>query len=205
MPKHVNHKKIFAARRKSIWRFLALPDYFSLASLSCSLIAMNISTKNHFAGAALLIMASAVLDGMDGIVARFINRRGRFGAELDSIADVIAFGVAPAVFLFSLGLNRNIDFIILVLFVIASALRLARFNILKMKGHYFIGLPTTANGIIIPALYFILVYFKADWFITQITFLFWLSVSLLLMTSRITVPKPHLEFNHNHNAPNQTK
>ena len=177
--------------RKSIWYFIKAPDYFSMASLSCSLIAMNLSTKNGFAVAGLLIMISVILDGLDGIVARFTRRRGRFGAELDSIADVVAFGVAPAVFLFNLGINRDVDFLILVFFVLASALRLARFNILKTKGHYFIGLPTTANGIMVPVLYYILVFFKADWFISQITYLLWLTFSLFMMTSRVIVPKPY--------------
>lgn len=177
---------------KSIWHFIKLPDYFSMSSLACSLISMNLASAGYFNVAALLILGSVLLDGMDGIVARFIKRQGRFGAELDSIADVVAFGVAPAVFLFCLGINRPTDFILLVLFVISSSLRLSRFNILKVKGHHFIGLPTTSNGIMIPLLYFILLSAKADWFVMQIVFLLWVSASTYLMTSRLVFPKPYI-------------
>jgi CDP-diacylglycerol--serine O-phosphatidyltransferase len=177
---------------KGISSFVKLPDYFSLASLSLSLLSMALAYNLKFDLAAILIVISALLDGMDGIAARLIHRRGRFGAELDSIADVIAFGVAPAVFAYCLGLKGLPELFLLIAFVLASALRLARFNIMKVRGHYFIGLPTTSNGVIIPAIYFILELTKASWPVTQIVMLCWFAFSTVLMISTLRVPKPQI-------------
>lgn len=80
----------------------------------------------------------------------------------------------------------------MILFVLAGALRLARFNVLKVRGHVFVGLPTTANGVIVPLLYFILQFNHADWFWTQTTFLVWFVFSTILTISIVRVPKPHI-------------
>jgi len=185
-------RSVVEPRQKSILHFIDLPDYFSLTSIAFSLLSMDLATKGEFEWAVFFIFASGVLDSFDGMVARLIHRRGQFGAELDSIADVIAFGVAPAIFAYCIGLSRPLDFALLTFFVLASALRLARFNIMKVAGHYFIGIPTTANGFVVPLLFLLLKLADANWPVYQLTFLCWFAFSTIMMISTFKVAKPHL-------------
>ena len=177
---------------ESIWYFVKLPDYLSLASIACSIVAIISAFNGQFGRATLLILASAVFDAFDGVVARLIHRTGNFGVELDSIADVVAFGAAPAILGYCMGLKHPLEVALLVAFVLASAMRLARFNILKVRGHYFIGMPTTANGWLIPLIYLILSVNNIDWAIAQLIYLLWFGFSTILMISILKVPKPSL-------------
>jgi len=185
-------RALIGPKEESIWHFVDLPDYFSLTSIAFSLLSMDLSIKGEFEWAVFFIFISGLLDSFDGMVARFINRRGQFGAELDSIADVVAFGVAPAVFGYCIGLSRPLDFILLTFFVLSSALRLARFNIMKVAGDYFIGIPTTSNGFVIPLLFFILKLSEANWAVYQVVFLCWFAFATIMMISTLKVPKPHI-------------
>jgi CDP-diacylglycerol--serine O-phosphatidyltransferase len=177
---------------ESIWYFIKLPDYLSLASIACSIYSIINSFNNNFGLAASLIVASAVFDAFDGVVARLIHRTGNFGVELDSIADVVAFGAAPAILGYCMGLDHPMEVMLLVAFVLASAMRLARFNILKVRGHYFIGMPTTANGWLIPLIYLILTSINVEWPIAQLIYLLWFGFSTILMISILKVPKPKI-------------
>jgi CDP-diacylglycerol--serine O-phosphatidyltransferase len=98
---------------------------------------------------AILLIVSALLDFVDGKVARYFNQAGEFGKNIDSLADIVAFGVAPAVFCqqFLSGYAAFIPFLI----VLAGIYRLARFNVIKSKD--FMGMPITLNGIIIPVVF----------------------------------------------------
>jgi CDP-diacylglycerol--serine O-phosphatidyltransferase len=103
------------------------------------------------------IVFAAMLDGIDGRVARLLKASSRFGAELDSLADFVNFGVAPAILLFTWGLVdiKSIGWICVMMFALASALRLARFNVAvdedkpKWQSNYFTGMPTPAAAIVV--------------------------------------------------------
>ena len=98
-----------------------------------------------------------LLDGIDGRVARLLKASSRFGAELDSLADFVNFGVAPAFLVFNWGLGslKSLGWICVMIFALASALRLARFNVAaeeeppKWQAAYFIGMPTPAAAIVV--------------------------------------------------------
>jgi CDP-diacylglycerol--serine O-phosphatidyltransferase len=100
---------------------------------------------------------AALLDGIDGRVARLLKASSRFGAELDSLADFVNFGVAPAFLVFNWGLGslKSLGWICVMIFALASALRLARFNVAaddeppKWQAAYFIGMPTPAAAIVV--------------------------------------------------------
>jgi CDP-diacylglycerol--serine O-phosphatidyltransferase len=108
--------------------------------------------------AVMAILIAAVLDGMDGRLARMLNSTSRFGAELDSLSDFISFGVSPAlvIYLRSLQEWHGIGWIIALYFAVCMALRLARFNTLSIEGttppwaqYFFMGVPAPAGAILI--------------------------------------------------------
>lgn len=129
-----------------------LPNLFTAASCFCGVVSI-ISSLNGRAFAALMyIFISLIFDGLDGRVARLTNTTSKFGVEFDSLSDLIAFGVAPAVFFYvSLGYDYGkIGTLIAGFFVVFGAIRLARFNV--TTGTYepsvFIGLPIPTAAIV---------------------------------------------------------
>jgi len=172
----------------SIFRLVKLPDFIALASLVCGFLSMVQSVKQDFMGAALLIIAAAFFDWVNGEVAGLIQRRGNYGIELDSLTDAINFGVAPAIFGYFLGLNDNLSLVVLIIFISASIMRLARFNIIKKEAHYVLGLPTTANGIAIPMLYSLLGIISVPFQISRWIYLAYFLAASVAMLSRISLP-----------------
>jgi CDP-diacylglycerol--serine O-phosphatidyltransferase len=107
-----------------------IPNLITLGSMVCGLTAIQMGIAENWKNAVLLILVATILDTMDGAIARLLNATSKFGAELDSLADFLSFGVAPATVLYLWILNDigQIGWIAALVFVIASALRLARFN-----------------------------------------------------------------------------
>ena len=122
-----------------------LPNLFTSASLFCGFYSIIASFKEHFVPASVAILFSVVFDGIDGRIARLTNTTSKFGAEYDSLADVIAFGVAPALLAYSwsLSIYGKLGWIVAFLFVLCGALRLARYNIQigLIESNVFNGLP----------------------------------------------------------------
>ncbi|OLP99410.1 CDP-diacylglycerol--serine O-phosphatidyltransferase [Symbiodinium microadriaticum] len=122
------------------WLCLAAPSALTLGALACSLTAMRSAFAHNWAQAAGLIIAAAVCDGLDGHVARLLDAVTVFGGELDSLGDLVNFGVAPAIVMYAWAdqgqgdLGDIILWISCVAFCQACALRLARFNISPGKG-----------------------------------------------------------------------
>ena len=117
---------------------------------------MAIESRWDLAVAALVF--AAFLDGIDGRLARLLKASSRFGAELDSLADFVNFGVAPAIIMFSWALEdlHSLGWIAVLVFAVCSALRLARFNVSldrtdlpAWKGNYFVGVPAPAGALIL--------------------------------------------------------
>ncbi|RAL23220.1 CDP-diacylglycerol--serine O-phosphatidyltransferase [Thermoflavimicrobium daqui] len=126
----------------------ALPNFFTVGNLFLGIIAILFAFQGHWKYAAIMVIIGMLLDGLDGRVARMLNTQSDFGKELDSLSDVISFGVAPAFIMYvSAFQSTGIEgWIITAIFPICGALRLARFNVNPGEPGYFIGLPITAAG-----------------------------------------------------------
>ena len=122
-------------------------------NLLCGCIGLVMALRGHLETASWLIGLAAILDFGDGFVARMVNVSGPFGKELDSLADVVTFGVLPATIVFQLCWFQQLGSLSYVAFLIAvlSALRLANFNIDTRQSESFIGLPVPANAMMIAA------------------------------------------------------
>jgi CDP-diacylglycerol--serine O-phosphatidyltransferase len=107
-----------------------IPNMITLGSMICGLTAIQAGIDNEWRIAVLLIVAACILDALDGAIARLLNATSKFGAELDSLADFLSFGVAPATLMYLWILNDagKVGWIAALVFAIACALRLARFN-----------------------------------------------------------------------------
>jgi CDP-diacylglycerol---serine O-phosphatidyltransferase len=133
-----------------------LPSMFTVANLFCGYACVVYSTQGDFDTAALLIGIAMVLDTFDGFVARLTNSSTAFGVELDSLADVVSFGLAPAILAFTWGLwpLERLGWAVGFVYVTAAAMRLARFNIQTTAAadkRYFVGLPSPAAAAVIAS------------------------------------------------------
>jgi CDP-diacylglycerol--serine O-phosphatidyltransferase len=137
-----------------------LPSLFTIANLFCGYACVVYSTRGDFDTAALFIGIAMVLDTLDGFFARLTNSSTAFGLELDSLADVVSFGLAPAILAFTWGLwpLKRLGWAAGFLYVSAAAMRLARFNIQSKTAslsavdkRYFVGLPSPAAASVIAS------------------------------------------------------
>ncbi len=134
---------------------LLVPNFFTVLSLCAGLTAIRMAIELRFEMAIALVVVAALLDGVDGRVARLLKAQSKFGAELDSLADFVNFGVAPAlvIFIWGLGPLKGPGWIIALAFALALGLRLARFNTMidvekpKWQSNYFTGMPAPACAI----------------------------------------------------------
>ncbi|MEO6213974.1 MAG: CDP-diacylglycerol--serine O-phosphatidyltransferase [Vicinamibacterales bacterium] len=136
-----------------------LPSLLTVANLFCGYACVVYATRADFDTAALLIGIAMVLDTLDGFFARLTNSSSAFGVQLDSLADVVSFGMAPAILAFTWGLwpLQRVGWAVGFLYVTATAMRLARFNIQTntvSDKRYFAGLPSpAAAGVIASTVY----------------------------------------------------
>jgi CDP-diacylglycerol--serine O-phosphatidyltransferase len=133
-----------------------LPSLFTVANLFCGYACVVYATRADFDTAALFIGIAMVLDTLDGFFARLTNSQSAFGVELDSLADVVSFGLAPAILAFLWGLwpLGRLGWAVGFLYVTAAAMRLARFNIqthTPSDKRYFAGMPSPAAAAVIAS------------------------------------------------------
>lgn len=135
-----------------------LPSLFTIGNLFIGFLAIVRAIGGDFAGAAPLIVLAMVLDILDGRIARMTGTTSEFGAQLDSLADLVSFGVAPAILAYQWGLAiLPRGHLAAFFFVMCAALRLARFNVQKksVDSRYFVGLPSpAAAGQVAAIVYF---------------------------------------------------
>ena len=170
-----------------------VPNVITLLALCAGLTGIRLALEGRYELALAAIVFAAMLDAVDGRVARMIKGTSRFGAELDSLADFFNFGVAPGLILYFWGLNAlgNLGWIASMVFAICAALRLARFNVQvedpnrpDWAGNFFTGVPAPAGAIVVLLpiyLSFLQVSVPA-----VVTFIFTLAVAGL-MVSRLPV------------------
>ncbi len=131
-----------------------LPNSFTLAALFCAFFAITQAMHGRYEQAAIAVFIAMLLDGMDGRVARWTNSQSAFGEQLDSLADMVSFGVAPALIAYNWQLHEfgRIGYSVAFVYCACAALRLALFNTLigKTDKRWFIGIPSpTAAALVI--------------------------------------------------------
>lgn len=133
-----------------------LPNLFTSASLFSGFFAIIAAIQGRYETAAIAILISCVFDGLDGKIARYTHTTSQFGVEYDSLCDLVAFGVAPALLAFQWALEpfQRLGWLACFMFLICGALRLARFNVQKntIESKYFRGLPIPAAASFVASL-----------------------------------------------------
>jgi CDP-diacylglycerol--serine O-phosphatidyltransferase len=152
---------------------VVMPSAFTLGNLFFGFWSIVYASQGNFLWAGWFVMFAGVLDMLDGRLARKVNAGTRFGAELDSLVDVISFGVAPAVIMYFLEFSTSGRFgwVICYIYVVAVAVRLARYNILshgKPHSNWFTGLPSPSAGMTL-AVYF--AFSQTSWYQASIAYL----------------------------------
>ena len=139
-----------------------LPNMFTLVGVCIGLTSIKFAFDERFGLAIICIIVAGLIDGLDGRIARLIKGTSQVGKELDSLTDVISFGVAPAFIMYFWQLNTlgRVGWLICLVYVICVALRLARFNVnsetqSSWKDNFFEGVPSPAGGILVllPLIY----------------------------------------------------
>src|SRR6201993_2991881 len=173
-----------------------VPNVITLLALCAGLTAIRMAFENRYVLALAAIVFAAFLDGIDGRLARFLKGTSRFGAELDSLADFVNFGVAPALILYFWGLHdlKSAGWIAAMVFAICAALRLARFNVMiddpdkpAWASNFFVGIPAPAGAItVLLPIYVYFLGMPRFAFISPITLVYTLAIAFL-MVSRLPV------------------
>lgn len=133
----------------------SIPSLLTVGNLFMGIIAIILVFNDNPGMAAMMVLIAMLLDGVDGRVARALNAQSEFGKELDSLSDVISFGVAPAFIMYVVAfqdLSPALAWTATAIFPICGALRLARFNVIAGSPGYFIGLPIPAAGGVLATL-----------------------------------------------------
>src|SRR5271170_6059920 len=173
-----------------------VPNLITLLALCAGLTAIRLAAEGKLEWALGAIVFAAVLDGIDGRVARLLKGTSRFGAELDSLADFVNFGVAPGLTLYFWSLHelKSAGWIAAMVFAIAAGLRLARFNVMMddpdrpaWAANYFVGMPAPAGAItVLLPVYMHFLGVPQLAIIPPVTFVYTLAIAFL-MVSRLPV------------------
>src|SRR5947208_2603500 len=173
-----------------------LPNLITLLALCAGLTAIRLAVEDKLEWAVAAIVFAALLDGIDGRLARMLKGASRFGAELDSLADFVNFGVAPALILYFWGLHElgHFGWIAAMVFAICAGLRLARFNVMiddpnrpAWAANFFVGLPAPGGAItVLLPIYVTFLGVPHLAFTEPVVFLYTLAIAFL-MVSRLPV------------------
>jgi CDP-diacylglycerol--serine O-phosphatidyltransferase len=174
-----------------------VPSVLTLLGLCSGITAIKFAIEADWSAAVVAIIFAMVFDMLDGRAARFLGADTRFGAQLDSLADLVSFGVAPGVLIYMWSLERmgNAGWIAALIFCVCSAIRLARFNVQSVRDEgatshnpYFTGLPTPAAAglVVLP----MLLSFQGggEIFRAPVLSLVTIALSASLMVSRLPTP-----------------
>ena len=182
-----------------------LPNMFTLVGVCIGLSSIKFAFDEKFTLSIIAIIVAAIIDGLDGRIARLIQGPSKVGKELDSLTDVISFGVAPAFIMYFWKLNElgRVGWLICLIYVVCVALRLARFNVNSgqepsWKDNFFEGVPSPAGGVLVLMP---LIYSLSDIQILNINYNFFvpilfITISILLISKfptyalkKISVPR----------------
>ena len=182
-----------------------LPNTLTLIGVCVGLTSINFALNGNYKLSIVAILFAAIMDGLDGRIARLIKGTSKVGKELDSLTDVISFGVAPAFIMYFWQLNSlgKVGWLISLIYVVCVALRLARFNINtggepSWRDNFFEGVPSPAGGILVlsPLIYEVSGFDIIDLNYKLITPIVFITVSVLLISKiptysfkKIVVPR----------------
>jgi CDP-diacylglycerol---serine O-phosphatidyltransferase len=191
--------KTFSERRRRFRRIpvrTLAPNMVTLLALCAGLTAIRMAFEDRYVLAVAAIVFAAVLDGLDGRLARFLKGTSRFGAELDSLSDFVNFGVAPALILYFWDLHnlKSAGWIAAMVFAICGSLRLARFNVMiddpdrpAWAANFFVGIPAPAGAIVVLLpIYAVFLGVPHSAVLTWLTLVYTLVIATL-MVSRLPV------------------
>ncbi len=205
----INNNERSRQRHFSMIRDFHLADLFTVSNGFCGVWAIFEAMKyirtgdlGHIYKAALLVPLALVFDVLDGRIARWRHQASALGRELDSLADAVSFGVAPAAIAFAVGLDSVLDQMILIYFAACGISRLARYNVTAVemadktgKVEYFEGTPIPTSVLLLGLL---MLAFRYDWFfpvgvfgarLDLLALMFFLSGSLMI-SKTLRIPKP---------------
>lgn len=137
---------------------LLVPNLITVLAICAGLTGIRLAFENRYELAVMMVLAAAFLDGIDGRIARMMKATSKFGAQMDSLADIVNFGVAPALvlYVFILDQARSFGWIAALIYAIAAGLRLARFNVMAERetkvpwqSEYFVGVPAPAGAMLV--------------------------------------------------------
>jgi CDP-diacylglycerol---serine O-phosphatidyltransferase len=173
-----------------------VPNIITLLALCAGLTAIRMAFEDRYGLALAAVVFAAVLDGLDGRLARLLKGTSRFGAELDSLSDFVNFGVAPALILYFWGLHdlKSAGWIAAMVFAICTGLRLARFNVMiddpdrpAWTANFFVGMPAPAGAItVLLPIYLSFLGLPRSGVLTWVMLFYTLGIALL-MVSRLPV------------------
>jgi CDP-diacylglycerol---serine O-phosphatidyltransferase len=173
-----------------------VPNVITLLALCAGLTAIRMAFEDRYVLALAAVVFAAVLDGLDGRLARLLKGTSRFGAELDSLSDFVNFGVAPTLILYFWGLHelKSAGWIAAMVFAICTGLRLARFNVMiddpdrpAWTANFFVGMPAPAGAItVLLPIYLSFLGLPRSEVLTWIMLFYTLGIALL-MVSRLPV------------------
>ena len=191
---------------------MILPNAITLIGVCIGLTSIKFAIDGKFAIAIIAILFAGLMDALDGRIARLIKGTSKMGKELDSLGDVISFGVAPALIMYFWNLQylEKLGWFVCLVYVVCVALRLARFNISSeeepsWKDNFFEGMPSPAGGIIV-LMPLILSFSGLDKFLFKINYdllvpIFFIIVSILLISTiptysfkKIVIPRAMTKF-----------
>jgi CDP-diacylglycerol--serine O-phosphatidyltransferase len=171
---------------------VVLPNVVTLLALCAGLTSIRMSIEGRYEAAILAIAIAALLDGIDGRMARLLKGSSRFGAELDSLTDFVNFGVGPAILLYTWTLDeiRSLGWIAALIFAICAALRLARFNVAldnphkpEWQSNFFTGVPAPAGAMIaLLPVYLELVGAPHGFWTAPVVLVYTLAIGLLMVS-----------------------
>ena len=176
-----------------------LPNILTLGGVCLGISSIKFSIDGNFNLAVTLILLAAILDALDGRVARLIKGTSEFGKELDSLTDFVSFGIAPVLILYFWELNNygKLGWAIALIYSVCCVLRLARFNLTKnendqeWKNNFFEGIPSPAGGLLIlTPLIYELTEFNLNFNIKSLTPFLTILIALLLVSK---IPTPSLK------------
>jgi CDP-diacylglycerol---serine O-phosphatidyltransferase len=176
-----------------------LPSSMSVLAICAGLTSIRFALEHQPNVAIALIAAAAILDGLDGRVARILDAESRMGEEIDSLADAVNFGVAPAVVVYvSLLSASRAGWVVVLLYSVSIVLRLARFNALlddaslpAYEREFFVGMPAPAGAIAVLGPLAAKLQFGSGWWSSPWVVCAWVAVCSMLVVSRIPMKKMH--------------
>ncbi len=154
-----------------ILSLMKIADIFTVGNLCCGILSILLAIDGHYDISASLLFLAVVFDVMDGKIAGFLHQKNLFGKQIDSMSDLVSFGVAPALLYYSMSSPGVLGIVVSLFFVSCGMLRLARYNISEGAG--FEGVPITVNGVLFPLLFLIFSSFPQSLNYWPMFFLIW--------------------------------